>query len=66
MVNYIYYYSELTRKFPKPELDRLDAMHKLFLVTRRYNLYSPHINLDNIEMLRVRFFLFIVLYGITY
>lgn len=37
----------------EPELDRLDAMHKLLLVTRGYNLYSPRINLDNIEKLRI-------------
>ncbi|ROW14180.1 hypothetical protein VPNG_04208 [Cytospora leucostoma] len=35
------------------ELDRLDAMHKFFLVALRYHLYSPHINLDDIKNLRV-------------
>lgn len=35
------------------ELDRLDAMHKFFLVTRRYDLYSPHIILDNIPNLKI-------------
>ncbi|KUI60476.1 hypothetical protein VP1G_07676 [Cytospora mali] len=45
--------SELTGKFPKPELDRLDAMHKFVLVARSYNLYSPHISLGEIKNLRV-------------
>lgn len=54
---------ELTSKFPKPELDRLDAMHKLFLVIRSYKLYSTHIILDNIEMLRVGFFHYCALLG---
>lgn len=35
------------------ELDRLDAMHKFFLVTRRYKLYSPHIDLDDIPNLKI-------------
>lgn len=35
------------------ELDRLDAMHKFFLVSRGYLLYSPHIVLEDIPNLRV-------------
>ncbi|POS71550.1 methyltransferase LaeA [Diaporthe helianthi] len=35
------------------ELDRLDAMHKLFQVARNYRLYSSHIILDNIPNLKV-------------
>ncbi|KAI3395715.1 hypothetical protein diail_938 [Diaporthe ilicicola] len=35
------------------ELDRLDAMHKFFLVTRGYRLYSPQIVLDNIANLKI-------------
>lgn len=37
----------------EPELDRLDAMHKFFLVSRGYLLYSPHIDLDSISNLRI-------------
>lgn len=43
----------LTSSILKAELDRLDAMHKFFLVLRKYRLYSAHINLDNIKNLRV-------------